>query len=283
MFDKRCDNTFFLVTFYLSCGSILIRCEQRGRIHKLDLFYLLGLGIFYYVLEIGLNMVLLFHIFCGKVGCIMVGLCPFFFVFYVDAMAANLENLIEKSIAGMKFDCLSIERLSDGLLRVVIDRCSDHPEAHRGVTIDDCELCSRHLQYVFSVEGVEYRRLEISSPGLDRPLRTRSDFERFIGAPVFIQMKLPVDRYFGRKNFRGVLISIVDGVVTLQLDEIVQYFPSRNRIKSRFRNKAYANNENKYPMIGQEGNALKTKIELNFSEIRSACLIPQIDFRKRKK
>jgi len=81
------------------------------------------------------------------------------------------------------------------LLRILIDKDG-------GVTVDDCALVSNHLIRLFEVEGVSYDRLEVSSPGLDRPLITHEDYERFKGELVSVQTNLPIN---GRKNFKGVL------------------------------------------------------------------------------
>ena len=90
-------------------------------------------------------------------------------------------------------DC---ERVSGAnLLRILIDKDG-------GVTVDDCALVSNHLIRLFEVEGVSYDRLEVSSPGLDRPLITHEDYERFKGELVSVQTNLPIN---GRKNFKGVL------------------------------------------------------------------------------
>jgi ribosome maturation factor RimP len=94
-------------------------------------------------------------------------------------------------------------------LRVFIDR----PE---GITVDDCAAVSSHLGRLFAVENIDYDRLEISSPGLDRPLKKVADFERFAGQEVQLRTRLPID---GRRNFSGVLMGVRDGAVCVQGDE----------------------------------------------------------------
>jgi ribosome maturation factor RimP len=71
-----------------------------------------------------------------------------------------------------------------------------------GPTIDDCEAASRQLVRVLEVEGVDFARLEVSSPGLDRALKKPADFERFAGQQVALRMRLPIE---GRRQFQGVL------------------------------------------------------------------------------
>lgn len=94
-----------------------------------------------------------------------------------------------------------------------------------GITVDDCAAVSRHLARVLEVEGVDYDRLEVSSPGLDRPLRKAADFARFAGQRVDVRMRLADAngrrRYIGRlKGIEGATATVeVDGApVALQLD-----------------------------------------------------------------
>jgi hypothetical protein len=76
------------------------------------------------------------------------------------------------------------------VLRVFIDK----PEKPRGVDVDDCALVSNHLSRVLTVENVDYDRLEVSSPGIDRPLKKASDFERFAGSEITLKLRLPFER-----------------------------------------------------------------------------------------
>src|SRR5690554_4992413 len=108
---------------------------------------------------------------------------------------ADLFELTHEAIAGLGVELVDVERAPRGLLRVTIDR----PE---GVSIDDCERVSRHLSRVFEVEDIDYQRLEVGSPGVDRPLKTRNDFIRFSGERVELKLRMPVNN---RKVFTGVL------------------------------------------------------------------------------
>ena len=88
----------------------------------------------------------------------------------------HLADLIETTLIGMGYELVELERAPAGLLRVYIDQ----PET--GIVIEDCEKVSRQLTHVLTVENVDYERLEVSSPGLDRPLKKLADFVRFAGA-----------------------------------------------------------------------------------------------------
>lgn len=95
------------------------------------------------------------------------------------------------------------------LLRLFIDKPG-------GVTLDDCAAASRHLTRVLAVEGIDYDRLEVSSPGLDRPLRKEADFARFAGQRAEIRMRTPDAS--GRRKFAGVLRGAGSGTVSLELE-----------------------------------------------------------------
>jgi ribosome maturation factor RimP len=71
---------------------------------------------------------------------------------------------------------------------------------------------------VFAVEGIDYDRLEVSSPGLDRPLRKSADFQRFTGERVQVKMRVPLQ---GRKNFQGVLRGVSDSAIQLEVEGTV--------------------------------------------------------------
>ncbi len=108
----------------------------------------------------------------------------------------DLNQLIASALPNFGCTLVDCERVSGAnLLRILIDKDG-------GVTVDDCALVSNHLIRLFEVEGVSYDRLEVSSPGLDRPLITHEDYERFKGELVSVQTNLPIN---GRKNFKGIL------------------------------------------------------------------------------
>jgi len=122
-------------------------------------------------------------------------------------------------VAGLGYELVEIERSAGGLLRVTIDLPWDACAAASGapqafVTVEDCEKVTRQLQYTLEVEGIDYKRLEVSSPGIDRPLRGERDFERFAGEVIDITLKEPIGAIgkeagtalaANRKKFRGRL------------------------------------------------------------------------------
>ena len=124
-------------------------------------------------------------------------------------MATDLSQLLESTLSGMCYELVDFERSPKGtLLRVFIDK----PE---GINVDDCAAVSNHLSRVFAVEDVDYDRLEISSPGLDRPLKKEQDFVRFAGQKARIKVRVPVE---GQRNFVGVLRETRAGKVDIDVD-----------------------------------------------------------------
>ena len=121
-----------------------------------------------------------------------------------------LEHILEPTLRGMGFELVDTQRSNGGrLLRIFIDKPG-------GVTIDDCASTSRHLQRVFAVEGIDYDRLEVSSPGLDRPLRKPADFARFTGSRIDVRMQNPDAT--GRRHFVGTLQRVDGSLATLEVD-----------------------------------------------------------------
>ena len=123
------------------------------------------------------------------------------------------HEAIVATVGGLGYELVDVERGQRGLLRVYIDRVAGHvyrggkgpdaaPDSGEFVTVDDCEQVTRQLQYALEVEGLEYARLEVSSPGLDRPLKREADFLRFCGQAVSVTLKQPFE---GRKAWKGVL------------------------------------------------------------------------------
>jgi ribosome maturation factor RimP len=123
-----------------------------------------------------------------------------------------LHETIEQTVTGLGYELVDIERTAGGLLRVTMDMPYVNG-AEQFINAEDCEKVTRQLQFVLEVEGADYSRLEVSSPGIDRPLRSEKDFERFAGELVDITLKAPIGVTASagsavsanRKKFRGTL------------------------------------------------------------------------------
>jgi ribosome maturation factor RimP len=121
----------------------------------------------------------------------------------------DLQRTLETTLTGLGYELVDFERSGKGkLLRVYIDKPG-------GINVDDCASVSNHLSRVLPVEGIDYDRLEVSSPGLDRPLRKEQDFVRYAGQKARIKVRVPVA---GQRNFVGVLRDTRAGKVEIEVD-----------------------------------------------------------------
>jgi len=122
----------------------------------------------------------------------------------------SLEKLIEPVAAGMGYELVDVQASNGGrLLRLFIDKPG-------GITVTDCAAVSRQVSRVLEVEGVDYERLEVSSPGLDRRLRKADDFVRFAGQRAELRMRTPDAG--GRRRYVGVLRGADAAQVSVELD-----------------------------------------------------------------
>ncbi len=160
-----------------------------------------------------------------------------------------LQELIEKTVNGCGYDLVDVERAQGNLLRVSIDFKPE--EAERGnISLEDCEKVSRQLSHVLMVEDVDYDRLEVSSPGLDRPLKKFADFVRFVGMEAHVKLRKPVAGMANRKTFQGILLA-----------------PEGDELALEFEGKDKDNN---------------SVLHFTIADIDKARLVPQVNFRSRK-
>ncbi len=199
-----------------------------------------------------------------------------------------LQQIVEQTVSGLGYDLVEIERSAGGLLRVTIDLLWQAPDAAAGadapagtaeqfVTVEDCEIVTRQLQFALEVDAVEYRRLEVSSPGIDRPLRGDKDLARFVGELVDITLRQPVGAAASglvsanRKKFRGRLeaVASVEGSDdAAQMWRIVWSDEPERKPGSRVSRKRVP--------------APLQAMDFHYSELRDARLAPVIDFTGRR-
>lgn len=188
-----------------------------------------------------------------------------------------LQQTVEQTVAGLGYDLVEIERSAGGLLRVTIDLPWTAPSSEAVaagvpepfVTVEDCEKVTRQLQFALEVDGVDYKRLEVSSPGIDRPLRNEQDFERFVGEVIDVTLKAPMGAAAGgqvaanRKKFRGTLERADDGGWQIVWSDAPAVKPGQKIGKKR---------------------ALAPLQALGFvlDELREARLAPIVDFKGRR-
>jgi ribosome maturation factor RimP len=163
----------------------------------------------------------------------------------------NWQDAVDRTVSGLGYDLVDTERGAGGLLRVTIDRVAGDPNG-AFITVDDCEKVTRQLQHVLEVEGCDYNRLEVSSPGLDRPLKKPADYARFAGEQVDLTLRLP---FQGRKRFRGELQAHGEAWRLVLAAE-----------------KADAKGEGK----GEQA------LDFSLEEVREARLVPVFDFKGRQ-
>ncbi len=135
----------------------------------------------------------------------------------IELKHVALQQIVEQTVTGLGYDLVEIERCPGGLLRITIDLPWEAPTEgapvlpEQFITVEDCEKVTRQLQFALEVDGVDYKRLEVSSPGIDRPLRHEQDFIRFEGSVIDIALKAPMGAAAAgqvsplRKKFRGLL------------------------------------------------------------------------------
>jgi ribosome maturation factor RimP len=145
-----------------------------------------------------------------------------------EKMTANLQTTVSQTVVGLGYVLVEIERSAGGLLRVTIDHPWAAGQEEILVAVEDCERVTRQLQYVLEVENVDYSRLEVASPGIDRPLLSEGDFERFSGEMVDLTLKVAIGTEVAaqgagavsanRKKFRGLLSKAQAGGWQIELE-----------------------------------------------------------------
>jgi ribosome maturation factor RimP len=149
---------------------------------------------------------------------------------------ADLAGLIEQAVNGLGYELVDFETSPRArLLRIFIDRlpAADMPEGAPpagGITVEDCASVSHHLTRLFTVENIDYDRLEVSSPGLDRPLKKLADFERFAGQEVQLKLRIPEGT---QRNFSGPIAGVAEGRVVVKIDGAERQFDFDNIDKAR--------------------------------------------------
>lgn len=127
-------------------------------------------------------------------------------------MASALEGILQPTLAGLGFELVDTQVSNRGrCVRVFMDKPG-------GITVEDCATVSRHLTRLLEVEGIDYDRLEVSSPGLDRPLRHPADFARFAGHKVEVKMRFADAQ--GRRRYVGTLCGIEGATATVEVDGV---------------------------------------------------------------
>ena len=192
-------------------------------------------------------------------------------------------KVVEDTVTGLGYELVDCERSSHGLLRVYIDRLPDQPYDLPGdlVTVDDCEKVTRQLQYALETIDADYARLEVSSPGVDRPLKTPAHFARFVGEQVEIALKHP---FQGRKKYSGVLCMSQDAeaaqVEAGQAWGLVLKAADADKPLSKTAAKKLAKAQAKGEAPPEAADQV---LGFTLDEIREARLVPEVSFKGRSR
>jgi ribosome maturation factor RimP len=159
----------------------------------------------------------------------------------------QLSELISKTVSGLGYELVDFELAARGLVRVYIDFLPE--QADRGfITVEDCEKVTHQLLHIMTVENAVYERLEVSSPGLDRPLKKLSDFIRFAGHEAIVKLRMTMAGGGNRKSFQGIVQPPIGDQLSLLFET-------------------------------NEGSAT---LEFLLADVDKARLVPKVDFRSRK-
>lgn len=187
---------------------------------------------------------------------------------------SEIIELVEATVEGLGYEFVEFERLPRGLMRVTIDRPGE------GVTVDDCEIVSDQVTHLFTVENVDYERLEVASPGVERPLKRVRDWRRFIGSPAHVELYEPMHAEgfpeAGRRKLDGRILA-VEGeegaeVIVFSFEDVdVARTPGE---AARARSRA---------VKVKKTQAEPIVVSFAFHDVDRANLIAQLDFRGKQK
>jgi ribosome maturation factor RimP len=130
-------------------------------------------------------------------------------------LALIIGELLQRTLPALGYELVDVETSRGGLVRVFIDKPA-------GIDVEDCARVSNHLTRLFAVENIDFDRLEVSSPGLDRPLTKLADFARFVGEEASLTLSAPVD---GAKRVKGIVRGVEGDNVLVETAAGVRAFP----------------------------------------------------------
>lgn len=206
----------------------------------------------------------------------------FFFCFFGESprtrfasmpkSTAQITELIESTVTGLGYEFVDFERLARGLVRITIDT-----DREGGISVDDCEAVSDQITHLFTVEGVDYERLEVSSPGVERPLKRARDWKRFVGSPAHVELYEPMHAEgfpeAGRRKLDGKILA-------------VEGEGSEARVRFSFEELHIARTPSQ--AVRDKKKAAKTPVaapvvvEFDLVDVDRANLIAELDFRGKK-
>lgn len=203
------------------------------------------------------------------------GIAPiFFWIFstngYMQKSTAEISRIVEETVQGLGYEFVEFERLPRGLMRITIDS-----SAEGGVGVDDCEAVSDQITHLFTVEDIDYDRLEVASPGVERPLKRAKDWRRFIGRPAHVELYEPLKAEGFPEAGRRKLDGIILGVEGEEASEVISF---------SFEELNIARTPSQAAKARQAGKAAKPKVEpvrvsFGINDVDRANLIAELDFK----
>jgi ribosome maturation factor RimP len=191
-----------------------------------------------------------------------------------------MQTIIEQTVKGLGLDLVEITRSAGGLLRVTIELPHAVGEAEQYVQVEDCERVTRQLQYVLEVEGVDYSRLEVSSPGIDRLLRHEVDLARFVGEIIDVTLKMPIGQA-GQVSEQGIMVSRRKFRGTLEKTELSADAKEQARWQIVWRDEPKPLKPGAKVSQKKIDAAAQNALGFEWSEIREARLAPIVNFKGR--
>ncbi len=183
----------------------------------------------------------------------------------------EITAIVTQTVEGLGYEFVEFERLARGLMRVTIDT-----DKAGGIGVDDCERVSDQLTRLFTVEDIDFERLEVSSPGVDRPLKRLTDWARFVGREAHVELFEPLHGpelpEAGRRKFDGHIVSATDESIEFSIEEIHHARTPSEAARAKKNGKA-------------KKSAPKESIVVRFafSDVDRANLIAQLDFKGNKR
>jgi ribosome maturation factor RimP len=197
----------------------------------------------------------------------MVGLSGYLFS-SLNYMQTKVQRVVSETVVGLGYTLVNIKYRSHGDLVVDIEWPYQPNNTERLITIDDCEYVTRQLQYVLTVEDINYQRLEVGSAGTDRPLNTVTDLSRFTGAMVEVILKKPImvsdparSGTYQRRKFRG-LLKTADNGWQIECSDYLYKQDKNSKTKHSSKNHQI--------------------VHFCWEDIEKACLSPELKFKSKK-
>lgn len=182
-----------------------------------------------------------------------------------------MSAIVADTVTGLGYEFVEFERLARGLIRVTIDSANEG-----GIGVDDCERVSDQLTRLFTVEAIDFERLEVSSPGVDRPLKRLVDWVRFVGREAHVELFEPLHGPelpdAGRRKFDGHILSATEEAIEFSIEEIQHARTPSEAARAKKKSKA------RKPALTE-----KIVVRFAFSDVDRANLIAQLDFKGNKR